>query len=45
MFEGAHTALITPFLDGKVDESSLRDLIDFQFDNGISGIVPCGTTG
>ena len=45
MFEGAHTALITPFLDGKIDESSLRDLIDFQFDNGISGIVPCGTTG
>ena len=45
MFEGAHTAIITPFLNGKVDEPSLRNLIDFQFDNKISGIVPCGTTG
>ena len=45
MFEGAHTAIITPFLNGKIDETSLRNLIDFQFDNNISGIVPCGTTG
>ena len=45
MFEGAHTALVTPFNNNKVDEDSLRELIDFQFNNGISGIVPCGTTG
>ena len=45
MFEGAHTAIVTPFLDGKIDEPALRNLIDFQFDNKISGIVPCGTTG
>lgn len=45
MFEGAHTALVTPFNNNNVDENSLRELIDFQFNNGISGIVPCGTTG
>jgi 4-hydroxy-tetrahydrodipicolinate synthase len=45
MFAGTHTAIITPFLNGKIDEESLRKLIDFQFDNGVTGIVPCGTTG
>ncbi|MCP4849227.1 MAG: 4-hydroxy-tetrahydrodipicolinate synthase, partial [Verrucomicrobiaceae bacterium] len=45
MFEGAHTALVTPFKEGEFDELAFRKLIDHQFDNGISGIVPCGTTG
>lgn len=38
-------ALITPFKDGKVDEKALRNLIDFQIENGTSVLVPCGTTG
>jgi 4-hydroxy-tetrahydrodipicolinate synthase len=42
---GAITALVTPMRDGKVDEKGLIDLIEFQIDNGIHGIVPCGTTG
>ncbi len=45
MFAGTHTAIVTPFRNGKIDEAALQKLIDFQFDNGISGIVPCGTTG
>ncbi|MFT5466024.1 MAG: 4-hydroxy-tetrahydrodipicolinate synthase [Verrucomicrobiales bacterium] len=45
MFEGVHTALVTPFRDGKLDEVAFRKLIDMQFDNGASGIVPVGTTG
>ena len=45
MFKGAHTALVTPFKDRQFDEPAFRKLIDRQFDNGISGIVPCGTTG
>ncbi|MDA7921153.1 4-hydroxy-tetrahydrodipicolinate synthase [Verrucomicrobiales bacterium] len=46
MFEGAHTALVTPFSkDGMIDTDSFRKLIDKQFDNGIKGIVPVGTTG
>ena len=45
MFEGVHTALVTPFKDGDVDEAGFRSLIDAQFENGVSGIVPVGTTG
>ena len=45
-FEGVFTALITPFkLDGSIDEPNLRKLIDFQISEGISGLLPMGTTG
>ena len=39
------TALVTPFKDGAIDESALRNLIDWQIDSGIQGLVPVGTTG
>jgi len=42
---GAMTAMVTPFRDGKVDESRLREQIEFQISNGIDGLVPVGTTG
>ena len=45
MFQGTHTALITPFRDGNVDTTAFRALIDRQVDGGVEGIVPCGTTG
>jgi len=46
MFEGAHTAIVTPFdSTGAVDYQAFRDLIEFQINNGIDGIVPVGTTG
>jgi len=45
MFAGAHTALITPFRDREFDEHTFRNLIDRQFDAGIAGVVPVGTTG
>jgi 4-hydroxy-tetrahydrodipicolinate synthase len=45
MFTGAMVALITPFQNGKIDFKTLDELIDFQLDNGIDGIVPVGTTG
>ncbi len=44
-FGGAITALVTPMKDGMVDERSLAGLIEFQIEQGIHGIVPCGTTG
>jgi len=44
-FKGAYVAIVTPFIDGKIDEQGLKDLIEFQIQNGTSGIVPCGTTG
>jgi 4-hydroxy-tetrahydrodipicolinate synthase len=45
MFTGAMVALITPFQDGIIDFETLDELVDFQLDNGIDGIVPVGTTG
>ena len=44
-FHGALVALVTPFIDGELDEQGLIDLIEFQIANGTHGIVPCGTTG
>lgn len=46
MFKGVFTAIVTPFKqDGSLDEECLKKLIDFNIKNGVSGIVPCGTTG
>lgn len=45
MFKGVLTAIVTPFHNGELDEESLRNLIEFQVENGVSGLVPCGTTG
>ena len=45
MFSGALSALITPFRDGEVDEKAFRDLIEWQIQAGVDGIVPCGSTG
>ena len=42
---GAITALVTPFAGGEVDYDRLREQVAFQLDNGIDGVVPCGTTG
>ncbi|WP_028584216.1 4-hydroxy-tetrahydrodipicolinate synthase [Desulfogranum mediterraneum] len=43
--EGAITAMVTPMLNGQVDEQGMIDLIEFQIAGGIHGLVPCGTTG
>jgi len=45
-FEGTYTAVITPFrADGSLDLATLADLIEWQIDAGIDGLVPCGSTG
>ena len=44
-FDGAFTALATPFRDGAIDFASVDRLIDYQIAGGISGVVPVGTTG
>ena len=45
MFKGSFVALITPFKDGKVDETAFRSFIEWQITEGSDGLVPCGTTG
>ncbi len=45
MFQGVFTAIVTPFKNGKVDEKALRDLVEWQIQEGIHGLVACGSTG
>jgi 4-hydroxy-tetrahydrodipicolinate synthase len=43
---GCGTALVTPFnADGSLDEGALSALVDWQIDEGIHFLVPCGSTG
>jgi 4-hydroxy-tetrahydrodipicolinate synthase len=43
---GCGTALATPFTtSGAIDERALRSFIDWQLDEGIDFLVPCGSTG
>ncbi len=44
-FQGAFTALATPFRQGELDLDAFDRLIDRQIAGGIAGVVPCGTTG
>lgn len=46
MFHGSMVALVTPMqVDGSVDETSLRGLVEFHIKNGTDAIVVVGTTG
>lgn len=45
MFKGIFTALITPFSKGEVDEKAFQNFVEWQVEQGINGLVPCGTTG
>jgi 4-hydroxy-tetrahydrodipicolinate synthase len=45
MIEGSMVAIVTPFEDEGLDEEGLRELIEFQIENGTDAIIPCGTTG
>ena len=45
MFNGALSAIVTPFRDGEIDERALREIIEWQIESGIDGLVPCGSTG
>lgn len=45
LFTGACTALVTPFLDGKVNYPMAEQLLRRQIDAGISAVVLAGTTG
>ena len=43
---GAMTAIVTPFCeDGSADAAALERIARWQVEQGIHGLVPCGTTG
>jgi len=46
-FKGVYTAILTPFSsDGKnIDYGAYKTLVERQIQAGVTGIVPCGTTG
>ena len=44
-FQGSIVAMVTPFRNGKIDESKVKELVEFHVKHGTDGIVPCGTTG
>jgi 4-hydroxy-tetrahydrodipicolinate synthase len=46
-FQGTFTALVTPFSPGgeRIDFEALDALVDAQIEGGVTGLVPCGTTG
>lgn len=45
MFKGSMVALVTPFKSGKIDERTLKEIVEFHIKNGTEALVPCGTTG
>lgn len=45
LFTGVCTALVTPFLNGRVNYPMLQQLLRRQTDAGIRAVVLCGTTG
>ncbi len=45
VFSGSITALITPFRNGQVDETSFQSFVEWQISEGTEALVPCGTTG
>src|SRR5262245_5104041 len=45
-FRGVGTALITPFKEaGALDDVALARFVDWQINEGVNFLVPCGTTG
>ena len=45
MFQGSIPALVTPFKDGELDLVTLKKLVDWHVEQGLSALVPVGTTG
>jgi 4-hydroxy-tetrahydrodipicolinate synthase len=45
MLRGSITALMTPFINGAVDEKAFAAFVDWQIAEGSHGLVPVGTTG
>ena len=45
LFKGSCTAIVTPFTENGIDYDRLAKNIDFQFENGTTALVVCGTTG
>ena len=45
LIQGSIPALVTPFKNGELDLDTLKDLVEWQIEQGSTGLVPVGTTG
>lgn len=45
IFTGSGVAIVSPFINEKLDLKSFGKLIDFQLENSTDAIIVCGTTG
>lgn len=45
IFTGAGTAIVTPFRGNTIDFDKMAELIDMQYNGGVSAVIVCGTTG
>ncbi len=46
LLHGCGTALLTPFNDnGSLDEVAYRSFVEWQLDQGVHSVIPCGSTG
>ena len=45
MIQGSIPALVTPFKNGELDLDTLKKLVEWQIEQGSTGLVPVGTTG
>ncbi len=44
-YTGIICPMVTPFEDGEVDLESLESVVEFLIEGGVTGLMPCGTTG
>ncbi|MCY6370571.1 4-hydroxy-tetrahydrodipicolinate synthase [Clostridium ganghwense] len=45
LFKGSGVAIVTPFINDKVNFNKLEELLEWHVENGTDAIVICGTTG
>ncbi|WP_346961657.1 dihydrodipicolinate synthase family protein, partial [Clostridium sp.] len=45
IFKGSGVAIVTPFNKNGVDFPKLKELLEWQIENGTDAIIVCGTTG
>lgn len=46
LLKGTYTALVTPFDENlNIDFKAFEKLLDYQIENGVTGVVVCGSTG
>lgn len=45
MFKGVYTAMLTPFKYGEVDTEAFKNMLEWQIESGIDGVIIAGSTG